>query len=142
MFDDLQQLFGYQGAMDERTGVTELGPDLLTVPCWTREFCATVVRVAEALVACSTILVVVCLPEVLHERPMPADGAARVVVDHRHLFGDTHRLVAIGNRIAEDQQIGVLNGVVDPRLAVHAHHAHVQRVRGRKRAEPKEHDLW
>jgi formamidopyrimidine-DNA glycosylase len=29
MFDDLQQLFGYQGAIDERTGVRELGPDLL-----------------------------------------------------------------------------------------------------------------
>ena len=49
MFDDLQQLFGYQGAVDERTGVTEIGPDLLVVPCWTPSFCATVVRAAEAL---------------------------------------------------------------------------------------------
>ena len=49
MFDDLQQVFGYQGAIDERTGVTEVGPDLLVVPCWTRQFCATVVRAAEAL---------------------------------------------------------------------------------------------
>jgi hypothetical protein len=49
MFDDLQQVFGYQGAIDDRTGVTEVGPDLLVVPCWTWQFCATVVRAAEAL---------------------------------------------------------------------------------------------
>ena len=39
---------------------------------------------------------------------------------------------------AGDEQIGFLNGVVDPRLAVHAHHAHVERVRGGKRAEAEE----
>ena len=49
MFDDLQQLFGYRGAIDERTGVSEVGPDLLVVPCWTPQFCATVVRAAEAM---------------------------------------------------------------------------------------------
>ena len=49
MFDDLQQLFGYRGAIDERTGVTEVGPDLLVVPCWTPQFCATVIRAAEAI---------------------------------------------------------------------------------------------
>ena len=49
MFDDLQQLFGYQGAIDERTGAAEVGLDLLVVPCWTPQFCATVVRAAEAL---------------------------------------------------------------------------------------------
>ena len=49
MFDDLQQLFGYRGAIDERRGVVEVGPDLLVVPCWTPQFCATVVRAAEAL---------------------------------------------------------------------------------------------
>lgn len=49
MFDDLQQLFGYHGAVDERTGVTVVGPDLLVVPCWTPTFCATVVRAAEAI---------------------------------------------------------------------------------------------
>ena len=48
MFDDLQQLFGYQGAIDERVGVIEVGPDILVVPCWTPQFCATVVRAAEA----------------------------------------------------------------------------------------------
>lgn len=49
MFDDLQQLFGYMGAIDDREGVSEVGPDLLVVPCWTPSFCATVVRAAEAL---------------------------------------------------------------------------------------------
>jgi hypothetical protein len=49
MFDDLEQVFGYQGAIDDRTGVTEVGPELLVVPCWTAPFCATVVRAAEAL---------------------------------------------------------------------------------------------
>ncbi len=48
MFDDLQQLFGYHGAIDERTGVTEVAPDLFVVPCWTPQFCATVVRAADA----------------------------------------------------------------------------------------------
>ncbi len=49
MFDDLQQLLGYQGAIDERTGVTVVASDLLVVPCWTPQFCATVVRAAEAV---------------------------------------------------------------------------------------------
>ena len=49
MFDDLQQLFGYQGAVDERMGVTQVAADLLVVPCWTPQFCATVVRAAVAL---------------------------------------------------------------------------------------------
>lgn len=49
MFDELQQLLGYQGAIDERVGVSEVGPDLLVLPCWTPTFCATVVRAAEAL---------------------------------------------------------------------------------------------
>jgi hypothetical protein len=49
MFDDLQQLLGYRGAIDERKSVEIVGPDLVVVPCWTPQFCATVVRAAEAL---------------------------------------------------------------------------------------------
>jgi hypothetical protein len=49
MFDDLQQLLGYHGAIDERIGAEIVGPDLLVVPCWTPEFCETVVRAAEAI---------------------------------------------------------------------------------------------
>ena len=39
---------------------------------------------------------------------------------------------------AGDQQVGFLNGVVDPGLAVHAHHAQVQRMRGREAAEAQQ----
>lgn len=49
MTDDLQRILGYADAIDERTGVTEIGPDLLVLPCWTTEFCAAVVRAAEAV---------------------------------------------------------------------------------------------
>ncbi|HEX3090339.1 MAG TPA: hypothetical protein VHQ23_16930 [Ilumatobacteraceae bacterium] len=49
MFDDLQQMFGYRGAIDERTGASIVGPELLVVPCWTPEFCATLIRAAEAI---------------------------------------------------------------------------------------------
>jgi hypothetical protein len=49
MFDDLQQLLGYHGAADERTGITEVGPDLFVVPCWTAQFCDLIVRAAEAV---------------------------------------------------------------------------------------------
>jgi hypothetical protein len=49
MYDDLQQVFGYHGAIDGRTGVTEAATDVLVIPCWTPQFCATVVRAAEAI---------------------------------------------------------------------------------------------
>ena len=39
---------------------------------------------------------------------------------------------------AGDQQVGVLNGVVDPGLAVHAHHAQVERVRGGECAQAEQ----
>ena len=45
--DDLERILGYAGAVDERTGVTEIGPELLVVPCWTPRFCAAVVRAAS-----------------------------------------------------------------------------------------------
>jgi len=49
MYDDLQQLFGYRGAIDPRTGYRELAPDVLIMPFWTPEFCTTIIRAAEAL---------------------------------------------------------------------------------------------
>jgi hypothetical protein len=49
MYDDLQQVFGYHGAIDDRTLVTEVAADVLVVPCWTPQFCATVIRAAEAI---------------------------------------------------------------------------------------------
>ena len=45
--DDLCRILTYAGAVDDRTGVHELGADLLIVPFWTPEFCAAVVRAAE-----------------------------------------------------------------------------------------------
>ena len=37
-----------------------------------------------------------------------------------------------------EQQVGLLNGFVDPGFAVHAHHAQVQHVRSRQSAEPEQ----
>jgi hypothetical protein len=45
--DDLERVIGYREAADSRPRVTALGPDLLVVPFWTREFCAAIVRAAE-----------------------------------------------------------------------------------------------
>ena len=45
--DDLARILTYAGAIDDTTGVTEIGPDLLVVPFWTPSFCAAVVRAAE-----------------------------------------------------------------------------------------------
>ena len=47
--DDLTRVLGYVDAIDEATGVAEVGPDLLLVPCWTREFCAALIRAAKAV---------------------------------------------------------------------------------------------
>jgi hypothetical protein len=44
--DDLDRVLGYVEAVDGRTGVTVLGPELLVVPCWTPRFCAAIVRAA------------------------------------------------------------------------------------------------
>jgi hypothetical protein len=48
-YDDLQQILGYQGAVDEREGLTLLGPEIFQVPFWTPAFCSTVIRAAEAV---------------------------------------------------------------------------------------------
>ncbi len=37
-----------------------------------------------------------------------------------------------------DQQIGFLNGVIDPSFAVHAHHAEIQRIAGREAADAEQ----
>ena len=47
--DDLQQIFGYQGAADDREGLRELGNEIYAVPFWTPPFCNTVIRAAEAV---------------------------------------------------------------------------------------------
>jgi hypothetical protein len=47
--DDLQQILGYQGAADDRTGLRDLGGEVYAVPFWTPRFCDTVIRAAEAI---------------------------------------------------------------------------------------------
>ncbi|MCY7297607.1 MAG: hypothetical protein LH616_00145 [Ilumatobacteraceae bacterium] len=47
--DDLQQILGYQGAIDERIGVHSMSDEILVVPFWKPSFCATVIRAAEAV---------------------------------------------------------------------------------------------
>ena len=39
MTDDLERVLAYREAVDERTGVIELGPDLFVLPFWTHPFC-------------------------------------------------------------------------------------------------------
>lgn len=48
-FDDLQQILGYQGAIDDRGGVSVIGEEVLLLKFWTPSFCATVIRAAEAI---------------------------------------------------------------------------------------------
>ncbi len=45
--DDLERVLGYRDAVDDRTGVDELGQDLLVVPFWTPQFCRAIARAAE-----------------------------------------------------------------------------------------------
>ncbi len=46
--NDLERILGYVGAVDERDGITEVGPELYQLPFWTADFCAVVIRAAEA----------------------------------------------------------------------------------------------
>jgi hypothetical protein len=49
--DDLQRILGYVDATadtaDGAEDVTEVAPDIVLVPCWTRSFCQAVVRAAD-----------------------------------------------------------------------------------------------
>jgi hypothetical protein len=44
--DDLDRVLGYRDAVDDRPGITEVGPELLVVPFWTPRFCQAVIRAA------------------------------------------------------------------------------------------------
>jgi hypothetical protein len=50
-FDDLQQIFGYRGAVpdDDRDDLRRIGDELYVTSFWTPAFCDTIVRAAEAL---------------------------------------------------------------------------------------------
>ena len=45
---ELEQILGYQGAVDDRLGCDELASEIYLLPFWTPAFCATVIRAAEA----------------------------------------------------------------------------------------------
>lgn len=47
MTDDLERVLGYVDAVDAATGLTEVAPDIVLVPCWTPSFCRAVIRAAE-----------------------------------------------------------------------------------------------
>ena len=47
--DDLQQILGYEGAIDDRIGVRTIANEVLVLPFWTPTFCATVIRAAQAV---------------------------------------------------------------------------------------------
>jgi hypothetical protein len=49
MYDDLQQILGYQGAADGRDEIRVVAEDVLVTPFWTPAFCATLIRAAEAV---------------------------------------------------------------------------------------------
>ena len=49
MADDLHRILGYHDAIDDREDVRELAPEVYAVPFWTADFCATVIRAAEAV---------------------------------------------------------------------------------------------
>lgn len=45
---ELEQILGYHGAVDDRAGCEEVAPEIFLLPFWTTQFCATVIRAAEA----------------------------------------------------------------------------------------------
>lgn len=48
---DLARILRYDGAALEATEAVEVAPEIISVPFWTPEFCATVIRAAEAMEA-------------------------------------------------------------------------------------------
>jgi hypothetical protein len=86
MYDDLQQILGYQGAIDEREALVEIGPEVYTVPFWTPEFCSTVIRAAEAVGAF----------EPQPDDPVPGHEVSLAVISPR-LF--EHVEIDLGRRI-------------------------------------------
>lgn len=85
-YDDLQQILGYQGAIDEREGLTELGNEIYAVPFWTPGFCDTVIRAAEAVGAF----------ELQPDDPVPGHEVSLAVISPR-LFEQVE--IDLGRRI-------------------------------------------
>ncbi|MCB0954716.1 MAG: hypothetical protein KDB06_01610 [Ilumatobacter sp.] len=49
MADDLHRILGYHDAIDDRDDIRELAVEVYAVPFWTPDFCATIIRAAEAV---------------------------------------------------------------------------------------------
>ncbi|MEZ5274594.1 MAG: hypothetical protein R2694_20295 [Ilumatobacteraceae bacterium] len=49
MADDLHRILGYHDAIDDRDDIRELAAEVYAVPFWTPDFCATIIRAAEAV---------------------------------------------------------------------------------------------
>ncbi len=47
--DDLQRVLGYVGAADDNEPIRLVGPELYATSFWTPEFCAAIIRAAEAI---------------------------------------------------------------------------------------------
>ena len=47
--DDLQRVLGYVDAIDDSRPLESVGPDLYVTSFWTPQFCAAIIRAAEAI---------------------------------------------------------------------------------------------
>ena len=101
--DDLARILTYAGAIDDATGVTELGPDVLVVPFWTPAFCAAVVRAAELVgFAPDPDDPVPGHDPVAHDREGSAADRSEPAVEERAPIGREDRPVVGGDRVDAD----------------------------------------
>ncbi len=47
--DDLQRILGYVDAIDDSSEIASVGTELFVMPFWTPQFCAAIIRAAEAV---------------------------------------------------------------------------------------------
>ena len=84
--DDLQRVLGYVDAADDSMPILPIGPELYVTSFWTPEFCAAIVRAAEAVGAF----------EPQPDDPVPGHEVSLAVISPR-LF--EHVQADIGNRL-------------------------------------------
>ncbi len=84
--DDLQRVLGYVDAVDDSAPIEAVGPDLYVASFWTPQFCAAIVRAAEAVGAF----------EPQEDDPVPGHEVSLAVISPR-LF--EHVIIDIGERL-------------------------------------------